>query len=60
MIETIIISTVFVAALVYLGKNTFNAFFSKTDAGCAKGCASCGAVDFDKIRLEIEQKSEKL
>lgn len=60
MIETLIISTVFVLAILYLGRNTFNAFFSKSDAGCAKGCASCGAVNFDKINLEIEQKSEKL
>ncbi len=59
MIETIIISTVFVLALFYLGKNTFLAFFSKSNGGCAKGCGSCGAVDFDKIRVEIERNSQK-
>jgi hypothetical protein len=24
-------------------------FFTKSKAGCAKGCGSCGTVDFDKI-----------
>ena len=49
MIESIIIFVIFSFAVFYLGKNTFKAFFAKNDAGCAKGCGSCGAVDFEKI-----------
>ncbi len=53
--ETLIIFIVFFAALFYLGRNTFRAFFAKNNAGCAKGCASCGAVNFEKIEAEINK-----
>jgi hypothetical protein len=57
MIETIIIFLIFLSAVFYLGRNTFNAFFSKSKAGCAKGCGSCGAVDFEKIVAQIEKQN---
>ena len=56
MIESIIIFVIFTLAVFYLGKNTFKAFFAKNNAGCAKGCGSCGAIDFDKIIQEQETK----
>lgn len=55
MLENIFIILIFTAALIYLGRNTFMAFFSKNNAGCAKGCGSCGAVDFEKISSDIEK-----
>jgi FeoB-associated Cys-rich membrane protein len=57
MIESIIIFIIFSLAVFYLGKNTFKAFFAKSNAGCAKGCGSCGAVDFDKIIAEHQVKT---
>jgi hypothetical protein len=35
-----------------LCKNTFTAFFAKNNASCAKGCGSCGGVDFEKLVSE--------
>ncbi len=49
MIESIIILLIFSLAVFYIGKTFIMPFISKSNAGCAKGCGSCGAVDFDKI-----------
>ncbi len=49
MIESIIILLIFSLAVFYIGKTMILPFFAKSNAGCAKGCGSCGAVDFDKI-----------
>jgi FeoB-associated Cys-rich membrane protein len=57
MLETIFIFIIFSLAVFYIGKNTFKMFFSKSKAGCAKGCGSCGAVDFDKIAAQIDSNS---
>jgi hypothetical protein len=54
MVENGIIFIIFSLALYYVGKTTFGGFFSKQKAGCAKGCASCGAVDFEKITNQID------
>jgi len=54
--ENIIIILIFVSAVAYLGKLVFDNFNPKNKAGCAKGCGSCGAIDFDKIALEMESK----
>jgi hypothetical protein len=59
-IEIIIIGLAFIAALYYLLKTTFQSFFAKNNAGCAKGCGSCGAVDFDKIIKEASDKENQL
>lgn len=54
--ENIIIGLTFIAAVTYLGNLVYQNFNSKNKAGCAKGCGSCGAIDFDKISLELESK----
>ena len=54
--ENLIIVLIFVSALVYLGNLVYQNFNPKNKAGCAKGCGSCGTIDFDKIALEMESK----
>ena len=54
--ENLIIILIFLLAIVYLGNLVYKNFNPKNKAGCAKGCGSCGAIDFDKIALEIESK----
>jgi hypothetical protein len=49
MTENIIIFTIFCGSIFYIGRGIYRSFFSKSKAGCAKGCGSCGAIDFDKI-----------
>ena len=54
--ENLIIILIFISAIVYLGNMVYKNFNPKNKAGCAKGCGSCGAIDFDKIALEMESK----
>ncbi len=55
--ETVIIFTLFVCALLFIGQNAFKALFSKQKAGCAKGCGSCGSIDFEEVLSKTENKS---
>ena len=54
--ENIIIILIFLSAIVYLGNIVHKNFNPKNKAGCAKGCGSCGAIDFDKIALQMESQ----
>ena len=54
--ENLIIILIFVLAITYLGNLVYKNFNPKNKSGCAKGCGSCGAIDFDKIALEMEAK----
>lgn len=56
--ENVVIGIIFLVALVYLGNLVFQNFNPKNKAGCAKGCGSCGAIDFDKIASEMEPQME--
>lgn len=56
MVETIIILTLFLAALGYL-LNTVRQSFRTKSGGCAKGCGgACSSIDFKKIEAEINRK----
>ncbi len=55
--ETLLIILIFVVAIGFLGNRIYQSFNLKNKAGCAKGCGSCGAVDFEKIAQEIEHKT---
>jgi len=55
MVETIIITMLFVAAVGYL-LNGVRKSFSNKSSGCAKGCGACGSIDFKKIEAEINRK----
>jgi hypothetical protein len=52
--ENIIIGSIFLSAIAYLGNIVYQNFNPKNKAGCSKGCGSCGAVDFDKIATQME------
>ena len=54
--QEVIVLLVFLSALFYLGRIGYRSFFSKTEAGCTKGCGSCSAVDITKIEAEIKRK----
>lgn len=54
--ENIIIGLIFISAIAYLGNIVRKNFSFNNKAGCAKGCGSCGAIDFEKIAAEIEAK----
>ena len=54
--ENLIIVLIFLSAVVYLGNIVYKNFNPKNKTGCAKGCGSCGAIDFDKIALQMESK----
>jgi hypothetical protein len=59
MVENVIIFVLFAAALVYLGNLVRKQFQAKNNAGCAKGCGSCGAVDFKKIEAQMAAKEKQ-
>lgn len=56
MVQEILIGIIFLAALFYVG----SIFYKNAQAknGCAKGCGSCGAVDFKKIESDLELKKQ--
>ena len=58
MVENLVIFLLFALALVYLGNMVRKQFQTKNSAGCAKGCGSCGAVDFTKIEAQIAAKEK--
>jgi len=39
--EEVLIFIVFAAAVFYVIRMVYRAFFSQSNAGCAKGCGSC-------------------
>ena len=41
LMEGILIFIVFAAAVFYVIRMVYNAFFAQSNAGCAKGCGSC-------------------
>jgi hypothetical protein len=56
MVEIIIITMLFLAAVGYL-LNVVRKSFSTKSGGCAKGCgSSCGSIDFKKIEAELNRK----
>ncbi|WP_035565115.1 hypothetical protein [Hymenobacter sp. IS2118] len=57
-IQYALIAALFVAATFYVGRIFWRAFFSKTAAGCAKGCGgACGSLDVDALQRTIEARA---
>lgn len=54
MMQELIILVIFLAAAFYMGRMLYRSFAAKS--GCAKGCGSCGAIDFKKIQQELDNK----
>ena len=58
-IQYCLIGVLFVAAAFYVGRIFWRAFFSKTAAGCAKGCGgACGQLDVDALQRTIEARAK--
>ena len=57
-IQYFLIGALFVAAAFYVGRIFYRAFFSKTAAGCAKGCGgACGQIDVEALQRTIERRA---
>ena len=57
-VQYFVIAALFVAAAFYVGRIFWRAFFSKTAAGCAKGCGgACGTLDVDQLQRTIEARA---
>ena len=57
-IQYFLIGALFVAAAFYVGRIFYRAFFSKTAAGCAKGCGgACGQLDIERLQRTIEARA---
>ena len=55
-----LIGALFVAAALYVGRIFWRAFFSKTAAGCAKGCGgACGSLDVEALQRTIEARAAR-
>ena len=56
--QYLLIGALFVAAAFYVGRIFYRAFFSKTAAGCAKGCGgACGQIDVEALQRTIERRA---
>jgi len=57
-IQYLLIGALFVVAEFYVGRIFYRAFFSKSAAGCAKGCGgACGQLDVDQLQRTIEART---
>ena len=57
-VQYFIIFALFTAAALYVGRIFYRAFFSKSAAGCAKGCGgACGQLDVDQLQRTIEARA---
>jgi hypothetical protein len=57
-IQYLLIGALFIAAAFYVGRIFYRAFFSKTAAGCAKGCGgACGQLDVESLQRTIEART---
>ncbi|GHA64945.1 FeoB-associated Cys-rich membrane protein [Pontibacter akesuensis] len=54
MIQQLIILLIFLVAVAYMGRMIYRSFAAKS--GCAKGCGSCGSIDFSKIQKDLEKQ----
>lgn len=59
-VQYALIGVLFVAAAFYVGRIFWRAFFSKTAAGCAKGCGgACGSLDIESLQRTIEARAAR-
>jgi hypothetical protein len=57
MVQHILIFLIFLAASAYMVWVLYRSFTPNKNAGCAKGCGSCSAIDFSKIQKELDKKA---
>jgi bacterioferritin-associated ferredoxin len=53
MLQLVLVISLFLAAVFYVGRMIYRNFTSKT--GCESGCGKC-AVDFGKVEQQIQKK----
>ena len=59
-VQYFLIGALFVVAAFYVGRIFYRAFFSRTAAGCAKGCGgACGQIDIDQLQRTIEAREAR-
>ena len=59
ILQYCLIAVFFIGAAFYVGRIFWRAFFSKTAAGCAKGCGgACGQLDVDALQRTIEARAK--
>ncbi len=56
--EEVLIFIVFAAAVFYVIRMVYNAFFARSNAGCAKGCGSC-QTSFPTFSDDLPQPNAK-
>jgi len=54
MVQSILVSIIFLAAVVYLARLVMRHFQSKS--ACDSGCGKCSAVDFNKIEKQLKER----
>ena len=57
LVQNLLIVLLFLAATFYVGRIFWRAFFTKSAAGCAKGCGACGTLDVDRLQRTIEART---
>ena len=57
VLQSLLIGFLFAAALFFIGRRFWQAFFTKSQAGCAKGCGACGTLDVDRLQRTIEART---
>ena len=59
-IQYLFIAALFAGAAFYVGRIFWRAFFSKTAAGCAKGCGgACSGINVDQLQRTIEAREAR-
>ena len=57
LVQNLLIALLFLAASFYVVRIFWRAFFTKSAAGCAKGCGACGTLDVDRLQRTIEARA---
>ncbi|MCP2043011.1 FeoB-associated Cys-rich membrane protein [Pontibacter sp. HSC-36F09] len=57
MVQNIIIFLIFAVAIAYMVRVIYRSVMPNKNAGCAKGCGGCSAIDLSKIQKELEKKA---
>jgi hypothetical protein len=55
MVQDILIFIIFLAAVAYMAWVLYRSFMPNKDAGCARGCGGCSAIDINKIQKQLEK-----
>jgi len=58
--QYLLIFALFAAALFFIGRRFWRAFFSKSESACPKGCdGGCSAIDVDRLQRTIEARAAR-